>query len=202
MINDALRRELSQPPAVPSGAHDLLCSRDATLQPGFDLAGRFNRLAEDLRTRRFLPPGNAPDRDRPRLVHPPLYAVVSALPAAQRRPARGVGTSTPPSVGHFSGHLRVHPHSDESASAVTAADGRCRHGIRIPPPASPNVTLTSSPARGMFGLPSAFCTVSGSRNLTTDVQLAAFALEHDADMLSNDTDFARFSGLRWRNPLA
>ena len=38
--------------------------------------------------------------------------------------------------------------------------------------------------------------------LTTDVQLAALALEHDADMYSNDTDFARFLGLRWCNPLA
>jgi len=40
------------------------------------------------------------------------------------------------------------------------------------------------------------------RNLTTDVQLAAYALEYDADMFSNDTDFARFPGLRWHNPLA
>jgi uncharacterized protein len=39
-------------------------------------------------------------------------------------------------------------------------------------------------------------------NLTTDVQLAAHAFEHDADMYSNDTDFARFPGLRWINPLA
>lgn len=38
-------------------------------------------------------------------------------------------------------------------------------------------------------------------NLTTDVQLAAFALENDADMFSNDTDFGRFPGLRWSNPL-
>jgi predicted nucleic acid-binding protein len=39
-------------------------------------------------------------------------------------------------------------------------------------------------------------------NLTTDVQLAALALEYDADVYSNDTDFARFPGLRWVNPLA
>jgi toxin-antitoxin system PIN domain toxin len=39
-------------------------------------------------------------------------------------------------------------------------------------------------------------------NLTTDAQLAAFALEHQAQLCSNDTDFARFSGLRWHNPLA
>lgn len=39
-------------------------------------------------------------------------------------------------------------------------------------------------------------------NLTTDVQLAAFAIEHNADMCSNDNDFGRFRRLRWVNPLA
>lgn len=38
-------------------------------------------------------------------------------------------------------------------------------------------------------------------NLTTDAQLAAFAIEHNATLYSNDTDFRRFSGLRWHNPL-
>lgn len=38
-------------------------------------------------------------------------------------------------------------------------------------------------------------------NLTTDAQLAATAIEHDADMFSNDADFARFSDVRWSNPL-
>ncbi len=38
-------------------------------------------------------------------------------------------------------------------------------------------------------------------NLTTDVQLAAFAIENQGELHSNDTDFGRFPGLRWRNPL-
>lgn len=38
-------------------------------------------------------------------------------------------------------------------------------------------------------------------NLTTDVQLAALALEHQAELHSADADFARFKGLRWVNPL-
>ncbi len=37
-------------------------------------------------------------------------------------------------------------------------------------------------------------------NLTTDVQIAAHALEHQAEVYSNDRDFARFDGLRWVNP--
>ncbi|MEK7704949.1 MAG: type II toxin-antitoxin system VapC family toxin [Myxococcota bacterium] len=39
-------------------------------------------------------------------------------------------------------------------------------------------------------------------NLTTDVQLAATAVEYQATLCSNDSDFARFAGLRWVNPLA
>jgi toxin-antitoxin system PIN domain toxin len=38
-------------------------------------------------------------------------------------------------------------------------------------------------------------------NLTTDAHLAALAIEHQCELHSNDGDFARFSGLRWRNPL-
>jgi toxin-antitoxin system PIN domain toxin len=38
-------------------------------------------------------------------------------------------------------------------------------------------------------------------NLTTDAQLAALAVEHQAELHSTDTDFHRFPGLRWRNPL-
>ena len=37
-------------------------------------------------------------------------------------------------------------------------------------------------------------------NLTTDAHLAALAIEHQAEICSTDTDFARFSGLSWRNP--
>ncbi len=38
-------------------------------------------------------------------------------------------------------------------------------------------------------------------NLTTDAQIAALAIEHQAEVNSNDSDFARFKGLRWSNPL-
>ena len=38
-------------------------------------------------------------------------------------------------------------------------------------------------------------------NLTTDAHLAAIAIEHQGELHSSDTDFARFPGLRWRNPL-
>lgn len=38
--------------------------------------------------------------------------------------------------------------------------------------------------------------------LTTDTHLAALAIEHQAELHSNDLDFARFPGLRWTNPLS
>jgi toxin-antitoxin system PIN domain toxin len=39
-------------------------------------------------------------------------------------------------------------------------------------------------------------------NITTDAHLAALAIEHGAELCSADTDFGRFRGLRWTNPLA
>jgi hypothetical protein len=38
-------------------------------------------------------------------------------------------------------------------------------------------------------------------NLSSDAHLAALAIEHGAQLCSADNDFARFFGLRWRNPL-
>lgn len=37
--------------------------------------------------------------------------------------------------------------------------------------------------------------------MTTDLHLAALAIEHQAELHSNDEDFRRFPGLRWINPL-
>jgi predicted nucleic acid-binding protein len=40
-----------------------------------------------------------------------------------------------------------------------------------------------------------------SGQLTSDASRAVFAVESRAMLCSNDTDFARFPGLRWTNPL-
>jgi toxin-antitoxin system PIN domain toxin len=44
--------------------------------------------------------------------------------------------------------------------------------------------------------------VGTAGDLATDAQLAALAIENNAELHSADTDFGRFSGLRWVNPLA
>lgn len=38
-------------------------------------------------------------------------------------------------------------------------------------------------------------------NLMPDAHLAALAMEHGGEVCSADADFARFSGVRWHNPL-
>jgi hypothetical protein len=57
VINDALRRGLSQPPSHREPYH--LRAHEATLQPGFDLAG-FNRLADELEDEAILAAGKRP----------------------------------------------------------------------------------------------------------------------------------------------
>ncbi|HWO73566.1 MAG TPA: TA system VapC family ribonuclease toxin [Dehalococcoidia bacterium] len=39
-------------------------------------------------------------------------------------------------------------------------------------------------------------------NVTSDAHLAALAIEYGGEVCSADTDFSRFRGLRWTNPLA
>jgi predicted nucleic acid-binding protein len=39
-------------------------------------------------------------------------------------------------------------------------------------------------------------------NLIPDAHLAAIAIEHGLELYSADTDFARFTEIRWQNPVA
>lgn len=51
-------------------------------------------------------------------------------------------------------------------------------------------------------LQSLAATRSITGNLVPDAQLGALALEHGLEVMSADTDFAKFPEVRWRNPLA
>ena len=44
-------------------------------------------------------------------------------------------------------------------------------------------------------------TLGTAGNLVTDAQIAATAVEHEAIVHTVDTDFMRFEGLRWFNPI-
>lgn len=44
--------------------------------------------------------------------------------------------------------------------------------------------------------------IGAASNLTTDVQLAAYAIESRGVVYSNDSDFGRIPGVRWVTPLS
>lgn len=66
----------------------------------------------------------------------------------------------------------------------------------------PNVHVVEPGARHLALLGSLLRDVGVAGNLTTDAHLAAIAIENGCELQSNDADFARFSGLRFTNPLA
>jgi uncharacterized protein len=65
-----------------------------------------------------------------------------------------------------------------------------------------NVSVLEPGPRHLDLLNHLFAALGTAGRLTTDTHLAALAIEHQGELCSNDTDFARFPGLRWRNPLS
>lgn len=96
------------------------------------------------------------------------------------------------------GFIRIATHREVLTNPlpVTIACAHARAWL-----AQPYVGLIDPGARHaeiLFGL---FESLGTAGNLTTDAHLAALAIEHQAELHSTDTDFARFPGLRWVNPL-
>ncbi len=67
--------------------------------------------------------------------------------------------------------------------------------------ARPQVTVLSPGARHLDLFEDLMQAAGASGQLTTDVHLAALAIEHQAELCSNDSDFSRFPGLHWTDPL-
>ncbi len=65
----------------------------------------------------------------------------------------------------------------------------------------PNVEIVEPGPRHLQILEELLGALGIAGALTTDAHLAALAIERQAELHSNDADFARFAGLRWRNPL-
>ena len=96
------------------------------------------------------------------------------------------------------GFIRIgtHRHILAKPLSVAAACGRVRAWL-----AQPQVTILHPGERHaqiLFGLLEDLGT---GGNLTTDAHLAALAIEYQAELHTTDADFARFSGLRWKNPI-
>jgi toxin-antitoxin system PIN domain toxin len=61
--------------------------------------------------------------------------------------------------------------------------------------------LPLAPGPRHWGIFERLCRDAGVRgNLVPDAYLAALAIEHGAELVTTDRDFARFPGLRWRTP--
>lgn len=132
-----------------------------------------------------------------------LYAVVTGF--SQHVPARTWWETTINSAGEVGlaapavfGFLRLVTNRRvlESPLPGDQAIGHVRDWL-----ARPNVRfLAPGPAHIEIAL-RMLAGLGTAGNLTTDVQLAAFAIEHRGEVYSNDTDFARFADVVWVNPL-
>ena len=132
-----------------------------------------------------------------------LYAHIDAFPehAACRRWWSGVMNAEEPiglAEASVFGFVRVASNRRAFAvplsveQALTCVEGWFEAGpARLLPQTAESVQLALSLLRQL----------GTAGNLTTDAQLAALAIHHQATLCSHDTDFARFSGLSWRDPL-
>jgi hypothetical protein len=66
----------------------------------------------------------------------------------------------------------------------------------------PAATIVHPGARHLHILRTLLAPLGTGGNLTSDAHLAALAIENRAELCSSDTDFARFEGLKWRNPVS
>lgn len=92
--------------------------------------------------------------------------------------------------------LATHPKVFDRPMKAAEATARIRSWIE-----RPNVR-TLYPGSKHFDAVCVLLEAAGTAgNLVTDAQIAALALEYGAEIHSADTDFARFKGLVWKNPL-
>lgn len=133
-----------------------------------------------------------------------VYAVFDGYPLHERAAAwlndslSGVeefGLTSPAVFGfvRLSTNARVHDNPLSIAHAATyVGEWLDRPRTRFLAPGAEHVRLALGLLEG----------VGTGANLTTDAQLAAFAVQFGGTVHSNDGDFARFPGIRWVNPLA
>ena len=132
-----------------------------------------------------------------------LYANFSSAPehAAARRwlehclnGAEPIGIASPAIFGFI--RLATNRRVFQRPLAIDDALARVQAWL-----ARPHVSMLL-PGPGHLAIAFALLRESGTGgNLTTDVQLAALAIEHKAQLHSHDADFARFPGLTWVDPL-
>jgi toxin-antitoxin system PIN domain toxin len=96
------------------------------------------------------------------------------------------------------GFIRVitNPRAMRSPVATADAVGYVREWFR-----HPHVLLLNPGPMHLDYVERSLFAAGVGGNLVSDSHIAAIAMEHQAEVHSNDGDFARFPGLLWRNPL-
>ena len=92
--------------------------------------------------------------------------------------------------------LMTHPRVLASPVPVSAAIEYVRDWFR-----HGHVTPLNPSADHLDHLQRNLVAAGAGATLVTDAHIAALAMEYQAEVHSNDGDFSRFPGLRWRNPL-
>ena len=122
------------------------------------------------------------------------------------RPGKGVVGSV--ALRDGSGGTRLECYARLSAGGVESPDAdrpgwveralyRCRKWltqprVHVPLPGPDRLDVLADLLRGPTAVSA----------LAPEAHLAALAIEHQTELNSTDSDSARFSGLRWRNPVA
>ena len=97
------------------------------------------------------------------------------------------------------GFIRITTHRQILVRPLRAAEACDRVRAWLACPYTSMLHPGDRHAEILFGLLSQ---LGSAGNLTTDAHLAALCIEHQAELHSTDADFARFPGLRWKNPVA
>lgn len=100
------------------------------------------------------------------------------------------------SLGAFL-RISTHPRASNNPLAPAAAWGFVQDWLAVP-----NVWIPVPTDKHASVLGRLIDRYQLSGNLLPDAHLAALAIQHGLEIWSADTDFARFTEVRWRNPLA
>ena len=92
--------------------------------------------------------------------------------------------------------LMTHPQVLARPAAPSEAVDYVREWFRFP-----HVTPLDPGPDHMIHLRRNLVAAGVGANLVADAHIAALAMEYQAEVHSNDTDFSRFQDLLWRNPL-
>jgi uncharacterized protein len=124
----------------------------------------------------------------------PHYEPASAWLTAVLNGDRRVGLPWQ-TIGAFL-RISTHPRVMDDPLTATEASDHIRSWLAAGPTWIPPASERTAAILGRLVVET-----PATGNLVTDAQLAAIAIEHGLVVQSADTDFGRFAGVRWHNPL-